>query len=425
MTLVSRRRELPVLVVGGGPVGATVAWALVRQGVPVHLVEREPEPRTDWRASTFHPSTLDLLDELDLATQMHAEGLVVPHYQYRDRQDGLVAEFDFGVLSDETRHPHRLQLNQQHLVRMAMERLAAEPDATLAFGTEVVTVRADDDGVVVGARGPAGPVTIEGCFLVAADGASSTVRGLLGVEFDGFTYPQRFLIVSTSADFRSLLPDIADVNYIADPEEWLFLLRTPDSWRAVYPVPVEQTDEQATDPREIQRHLQAIAPLPGGYVIENQQIYNVHQRVARAFRVGRCALVGDAAHINSPLGGVGLNSGIHDAVDLARRLTRLFLDGADEQAEEADLEAFARVRRQVAVDYVQADTQRNTERMSERDQRRRRADHEELRAIAADPDRARAWCRRASLLESVARFGIGLPPQEVQSRLDATAGSAP
>ncbi|MYZ35203.1 MULTISPECIES: NAD(P)/FAD-dependent oxidoreductase [unclassified Streptomyces] len=422
MTFVSNHRGLPVLILGGGPVGVTAAWALARAGVRVHLIEREPEPRTDWRASTFHPPTLELLDELGVAAQMHTEGLAVPRYQYRDRRAGLVAEFDFTLLKEETKYPHRLQLNQQHLVRMLVERLADEPNATLHYGIEATAIRTGDDGVVVEGRGPSGETSLRGCFLVAADGASSTARGLLGVEFKGFTYPERFLIASTSADFRALIPDIADVNYVADPDEWLFLLRTPESWRAVYPVPPGQTYESATDPAEMQSRLQGIAALPGGYEIGDRQIYHVHQRVADSFLSGPCALIGDAAHINSPLGGVGLNSGIHDAVDLARRLARIVLDGADEDAE---LAAFAEVRRRVAVEYVQADTKRNTERISERDEAKRQANHQELRAVAADPERARAWCRRASLLESVARFGIGLPPEDVRRRMDAAAHSTP
>lgn len=416
MTFVSNHRELPVLVLGGGPVGVTAAWALARAGVRVRVIERDPVPRTDWRASTFHPPTLELLDGLGLSAQMHAEGLTVPRYQYRDRKEGLVAEFDFTLLKDETKYPHRLQLNQQHLVRMLVERLVDEPNVTLHYGIEATAIRVTEDGVAVEGRSAAGPETLHGSFLIAADGASSTARGLLGVPFEGFTYPERFLIASTTADFRALIPDIADVNYVADPEEWLFLLRTAETWRAVYPVPQGQSHEQATDAAEMQSRLQGIAPLAAGYEIGDYQIYHVHQRVAGAFVSGPCALIGDAAHINSPLGGVGLNSGIHDAVDLARRLARILLEGADEDAELATFDA---VRRRVAVEYVQADTRRNTERISERDEAKRQANHAELRAVAADTDRARAWCRRASLLESVARFGIGLPPQDVRSRIEA------
>lgn len=403
--------QLPVLIVGAGPVGLTVATALARQAIPVVVVEADTEVQTDWRASTFHPPTLELLSDLAVVEQMQAEGLMVPRYQFRDRHEGLVAEFDFGVLREETPYPYRLQLNQQHLVRMLAGRLSERDHVELRYGCRGTTVQQTDDGVVLTIATPGGSETIRGSFLVGADGASSTVRGQLGLSFDGFTYPQRFIIVSTSVDMSRQMPGIADVNYIADPEEWLFLLRTPESWRAVYPVAEDQSEEQATDLVEIQKHLQGISPLATGYPVGDRQLYTVHQRVASMFRVGRAALVGDAAHINSPLGGVGLNSGIHDAMDLARRLVRILTAGADPDAE---LDCFARLRRQVATEYVQADTTRNTERLNERDEAKRKVQHEEMRAIAADEDLCRAWCRRASLLETVQRFGIGEPPEETE-----------
>ena len=398
---------LPVLIVGGGPVGMTAMAALVQAGVPTVLVEATPTVQTDWRASTFHPPTLELLATLGIAEQMLAEGLRVPTYQFRDRTDGLVAEFDYGLLADETPFPFRLQLNQQHLVRMLAERLAGEPLATLRFNTRAVDLRQDAGGVTLVVETDGERHEIRGSHLIGADGARSTVRRLLDIPFEGFTYPERFLIVSTSADLRALLPGIADVNYVADPDQWLFLLRTPESWRVVYPCRAETPDAEATDPDRMQAHLQAVAAKPDGYEITDFQLYHVHQRVAATFRSGTVVLIGDAAHANSPLGGVGLNSGIHDAIDVTRRLVRIRAGATDQDAE---LDLFAKLRRQVAIEYVQADTLRNTERVSERDPDRRRANYEELRAVAADPNRARAWCRRASLLDSVQRLGIGTPP---------------
>lgn len=402
---------LPVVVVGAGPVGATAAVALASRGVPVALVESAPEPLGDWRASTFHPSTMELLDGLGLgvAAEMVAAGLPVPRFQYRDRRDGLVAELDLGLLAGETPFPFRLQLNQQHLVRMLVERLRGMAGVRLLFGSTLRSLTQHDAGVTATVDTPGGPVDVAGSFLVGADGAASTVRQVLGVEFAGDTYPERFLIVSTSADLAALLPGIAPVNYVADPEQWVFLLRTPESWRAVYPVPPATDRAAALAPESLQRELQAIAPLPAGYPILDAQIYNVHQRVAATFVAGRVALVGDAAHINSPLGGVGLNSGIHDALDLTERLVRIGA-GADPRAE---LGAFAAVRRRVAVEYLRADTHRNTQRMKETDPRERARNQAELRATARDPVRARAWLLRSSLLESVRRYGIGRPPEQL------------
>src|SRR5918999_1550886 len=218
----------------------------VPSDLPVIVAEAEPVPKTDWRASTFHAATLELLDDIGVTPQMRSEGLVVPIYHFRDRRDGLIAAFDFGLLSDETRFPYRLQLNQQHLVRMLYERLRAAAGegghgggdgVELLFGSRVTDVANTAVGVSATVRTPRGERVLRGSHLIGADGAASTVRQALGIEFPGHTYPERFVIVSTSADLRTLLPDIADVNYVADPEQWLFILHTPESWRVLYPVP--------------------------------------------------------------------------------------------------------------------------------------------------------------------------------------------
>src|SRR6266545_1389137 len=309
-----RPSDLPVIVVGAGPVGMTAAARLAREGLPVIVVESEPIPKTDWRASTFHAATLELLEDIGVTEQMRAEGLVVPIYHFRDRRDGLIATFDFGLLADETRYPYRLQLNQQHLVRMLHERLRAADGVELLFGCQVTDVATTADGVSATVRTPRGERVLRGSHLIGADGAASTVRQVLGIDFPGPTYPER-----------------------------------------------------------MQGQLQAMAPVPGGYPIIDHQIYNVHQRVAATFRVGDIVIAGDAAHINSPIGGVGLNSGIHDVMDVVPRIARIRAGAADPEAE---LTAYDLVRRRIAVDYVQADTHRNTERLKETDAARRRASQE-------------------------------------------------
>jgi 2-polyprenyl-6-methoxyphenol hydroxylase-like FAD-dependent oxidoreductase len=317
--------RLPVVVVGGGPVGMTAAANLARLRVPVVLVEAEPVLKTDWRASTFHAATLDLLERIDITGQMLAEGLVVPIYQFRDRLEGVVAEFDFGLLKDETRHPYRLHLNQQHLVRMLHQRLLGRDGVEVRLGARVTGVRDGPDAATVELSTAEGARRLRASFVIGADGAASTVRQSLGIGFDGYTYPERFMIASTTVHLRDLIPDLADVNYVADPEQWVFILRTPESWRLVYPVPVEQSPDEATAPARLQAQFQRLAPYPSGYPVVDRQLYSVHQRVAGSFRAGRVVLAGDAAHINSPIGGVGLNSGIHDVMDVTARIGRILV----------------------------------------------------------------------------------------------------
>ena len=277
--------ECPVVVVGAGPVGMTAAAALAQAGVPVVVVELYPQPRPDWRASTFHAATLELLETIDITGQMHAEGLIVPKYQFRDRRDGLIAEFDFTLLADETRYPYRLQLNQQHLVRMLFGRLQKDRNVELRFGTRLDTLRIEDDGVVLGLQTSEGPELLTASYVIGADGPRSAVRNALGVDFEGFTYPERFAITSTSVDLQELLPGLGHVNYVADPEEWLFILRTRESWRVVWPVPEGMSPEEASSPERLQSQLQAVAPYVPGYPVIDNHVYNVQQREAEAMRV--------------------------------------------------------------------------------------------------------------------------------------------
>lgn len=373
----------------------------------MRVLEAEPRSSTDWRASTFHAATLELLESVGIAEPMLAEGLRVPRYQYRDRSTGIVAEFDMGVLGDVTEFPFRLQLNQQRLVEILHRHLAEQPHVQMCFDHRVIEARSGADGASLGVETPHGDLTVTAPFVLAADGSGSGVRKALGIPFDGMTYPQRYLIMSVAEDLRrECVPDLADVCYISDPDEFVFILRTPESWRLVFPVPADEPTEVALAPERMQERLRGFHNLGRAYEVLDRQIYNVHQRVAETFRDGRIMLLGDAAHINSPMGGMGLNSGIHDAFDLSLRLLRI-LDGHADTA--AELDTFARVRRHVAVEYVRADTHRNTQLMSERDPSVRAEHQSALRTTAAEPEAARAWMLRASLLAPVKDQGIGRP----------------
>ena len=386
-----------IIIVGAGPVGLTAALALARRGIPNVLLAAEPELVMELRGSTFHPPTLDLLDEFEVVPRMIEVGLKAPTWQFRDRETGPVATFDLSLLARDTNHPYRVQCEQWKLMRFLAAELR-ELGSDLRFGHEVTDVRQDEEGVIVTAQTASGPVEIAARYVIAADGARSAVRRSLGVEFDGFTYPELFLIASTDFRFENTLTDIAYVNYIANPLEWLVLLRVPELWRVLVPAPENADRDKLLSDYYLQDVLQRVVSRPQSYHIAHRSLYPVHQRVAQRFRHGRAVLAGDAAHINNPLGGMGMNGGIQDAFNLADKFQEIWA-GADDRL----LDRYDRQRRTVAVEAVQQQTHRNQQVISERDPQVRKASLDQLRRTAEDKKAAREYMLRSSMIASMRR----------------------
>lgn len=397
-----KRKHDRIIVVGGGPVGSIAALLLARNGIPVTVLERERDVVIDYRASTFHPPTLDLLEPCGATAALLAMGLIAPTMQYRDRQRGRIAEFDLSLLKDDTGHPYRLQCEQFKLVGWAYGELARIADVRLLLGHEVTGVAQGEDEVVVEAATADGPVTLEGDFLIAADGGRSTVRKAIEVGFEGFTYPEHFLVAGTRFDFKARMPDICSVNYTADPVEWYLLLQIPDMWRIVSPVDPAIEPDEAIQEESIRHNLQNLLPRAAPYEIAVKAIYRVSQRVAARYRKGRVFLAGDAAHINNPLGGMGLNGGLHDVLSLAERLVRVWHG----RAGEAELEGYEAQRKPEAVNAINAMTARNKRLLEERDPETRRRNLEEWAHIAADPTLAYEHLLQTSMIASLRRSGM-------------------
>jgi 3-(3-hydroxy-phenyl)propionate hydroxylase len=392
--------EDQVLIAGAGPVGLVAAAQLVRRGVPVTVFEASHRLSEESRASTFHPPTLDMLGEFGFAADLIAQGLKAPRFQYRSRADGVIAAFDFSAISDVARHPFRLQAEQFKLTRIMHAKLEADPNYHLEFGRRVCGVRQDNDGVTVDVSLPDGAIEQRrGRWLIGADGARSEVRAALGIEFEGFTWPERFLVVSTPFDFYSVIPDLDAVSYVADPEQWHFLLQIPGMWRVMFPIAPEVSDETATTPAFAKAALASVVLGITDYEIPHVTLYRVHQRVAKTFRQGRAFLAGDAAHINNPLGGMGMNGGIHDAVNLSERLARVWHgESTPEELDRYDLQ-----RRLVTLEYVQKYTIQNKRNLEARDPRERASFRNEMRAVAADPQRTHDFLERVSMIASLKR----------------------
>ena len=383
-----------VVIAGAGPAGLVAATVLARAGVAVTMLEAESSLPLNLRASTFHPPTLDMLDDLGAAAPLIVQGLKAPTLQYRDRPTGLIAQFDFGGIADLTRHPYRLQCEQFRLNQILLEKLRGMPNAEVRFGARVVGVEQDADGATAILTGGD---RVRGRYLIGAEGANSAVRQATGIAFDGFTWPERFLVLSTPFDFTKPFPDLCLVNYFADPEEWYFLLKVPELWRAMFPTRPEEEDEVILSDATAQRRLTRVYDAGAPYEVKHKTLYRVHQRVAARYRAGRCFLAGDAAHINNPLGGMGMNGGIHDAHNLAGKLAQVMTGAAGDGL----LDAYEKERRPIALEYINKHTIRNKRNLETADPAEQAAFRDELRATLADPEKMRAYLKRVSMIASL------------------------
>lgn len=395
-----------VLIAGGGPVGMISGYYLARHGVPVTVFDLEPEFLPDHRASTVHPSTLEMLDELGVTENLMDKGLVSPIFQYRDRYDDrVVAEFDYAIIADETRFPFALQV-EQHKVIIATHKLAKElPEFKFMRPYTVTGTSQTDDGVSVTVTNPDGETeTHTGRYLIAADGGRSIIRKELGIEFPGFTWGERFVIATTRFDFGA--PEAGGHhyrNYVAHPEQWCALIKVAGDdmkglWRILLPASGDESDEEVGGEEWVQRKYAECLPYEPPYDIVHRNLYNVHQRVADNFVHGRIALAGDSAHVNNPLGGMGMNGGIHDGINISEKLVRIWRGDGDH----TDLfPQYDRQRRTMAKKYVQAQSIANKEMLQESDMDVRRKKLDALGAIANDPVQCHEYLMKSSLIAMV------------------------
>ncbi len=383
-----------VLVAGAGPVGLTAALVLARAGIPVTVFEAKDELPIDLRASTWHPPTLDMLAELDLTDEIVRAGLIARHMQIRDRRSGEIAEFDMELLRGETDHPYRVQYEQYKYTRLVNERLKAYPHVKVVFGAKMKSVSQSGERVTARLEAREGELRQEGDYLVGADGATSAVRESLGIEFEGHTFPERFYTASTAYDLAAHIDRLCYVNYVADVEEWCVLLRVPGMWRCLFPTRVDEPDAEVLSDAGTDARLQALCPKPGAYDTLHRTIYRVHQRAAKRYTVGRVFLAGDAAHLNNPIGGMGMNGGLHDALSIAAKLVAVHRGEVDA----AVLDRYEPERRPVAIEYINASTANNKKLMEERDPEARRRAQEALCRTAEDPVTAKAFLMKSSMI---------------------------
>lgn len=408
----SPARPSHVAIVGAGPVGLTLALGLARAGVQVTLIERDPAVSRQLRASTFHPPTLDMLDAWGITAELLRHGRVTPRWQIRLHETGEHVSFDLSVLGDETAHPYRLQCEQSVLSLALEAQLQQMPGVRLLRGHTVSSVGQDAGAAWVEVdrvdrveHAPDAPherpaaarsERIEAAYVVGCDGAHSLVRKAIGAAFEGTVYPDVTLLATTGFDFGAMWGDLDGVNYIWQDSGTYSLLHLPSIWRvSLHPVSDAPLEVEA-DPARIDERLRALFPGHGPFPLVEIRPYRVHKRLASRWRDRRLLIAGDAAHLNNPKGGMGMNGGIHDAMCLCEHLVRA-LDGAPAE----DLDGYERQRLPVIRDDIIGQADRNHARMQIRDLAERRAALARLQAVIDDPDRCRAYLRQTSMLEGL------------------------
>jgi len=397
-----------VIVSGFGPVGAVIALALIRNGIAVTVIEQLADAAEDQRAATIHPPTVEMLVGLGLETDMFSEapssGMAAPLFHFRDRATGgLVAEFNINLLKDEVPYPYVVQWEQYKLVHAALLHIRASGIGEVRFSTKLIGLTQTADDVAVTVINAGGETEkLHGKYLIGTDGGSSAVRRLAQVAFEGFTWPERFIKIGTTFDFGTTGKGYCSRNYLSDPDEWINLFKVkgygpPGIWRGVFPVPETEGDAEALAMAGLQRRLQGIHEKSGDYNIPYYALYAVHQRVEETFNKGRVLLAGDSAHVNNPIGGMGMNGGIHDALNLAEKLTEVWFGRADVSL----LDRYTRQRRKAQVDHVQAQTIQNKKSLEEKDPATRRRHLDELRRTSEDVTLHKKFLYRSSLIDSL------------------------
>ena len=393
-----------VVIAGGGPVGLICAYALARRGVHVTVLDQNSELQDDPRAATTHPATLEVLDGLGVIDDVIEQGLVAEQFEFWDRPTGKkIATFDHVLLSDDTKFPFVVQCEQFKLAKIFLARLQDQPTATVLFDHDVTGIDHNATGVTVRADTPGGEKTFEADWLIGADGGRSVVRKSAGIAFEGFTWPERFLVLSTPFDFQAER-GMSFRNYIADPDEWCNCFKVaadgpPGLWRLVFPADPEADEDALLADDFVQGQMQKFFKRDSDYDIVHRNLYNVHQRVASTFRLGRVLLAGDSAHVNNSIGGMGLNGGIQDAVNLSDKLAEVIAGKADESL----MDLYDKQRRTYAVEFVQEQTIANKKRLEATDPEARAANMKNLRDMAADPAKARNFLLGASMIAAMRR----------------------
>ncbi|WP_063702381.1 FAD-dependent oxidoreductase [Bradyrhizobium centrolobii] len=368
-----------VTIVGAGPIGLIAALGLAKSGITVSVLERAKGIVASPRAITYHWSCLEGLSELGLLDEALQLGFSKQDYSYIEFATGERIDFSLDVLEGLAKFPYNLHLGQHRLAEIALRRLAAYPNVTVHWGVNVTDIEQDAEGVSVVATGPDGELKFRSGWLVGADGAGSTVRTRLGLEFEGMTWPKRFVAANLHLDFAKY--GFARTTFLIDSTYGAIIVKLDqnDLWRCTYSEDLNLPEDGI--PERISEFLKVIVPAAKDYTLHAYSPYRMHQRAATTFRVGRVLLAGDAAHATNPSGGYGLVGGLFDVYVLYKALAAVVQGSAGDEV----LDQYAEDRRRVFLEVVSPAASENKRMIFDTsDPAQRAADMAKIRSLAAD-----------------------------------------
>jgi len=339
--------DTDVVIAGAGPVGLTLAIYLARQKIGVTVLERDQTLNQSPRAMVYLHNLMKDLDEIGMLDGMRR----IAHEDH----DGFtmhlpafdeVINIPMSALDDIDPYPYNLHLGQGEYCQVALDLLSELPHATVIFGAEVIDRTEDHTGITVRYLHEGSEKTVRAGWLVGADGGQSTVRKMIGGVLEGTTWGERFVATNVRFDFRSR--GFNSSNMYVDAEIGCIVAQiTPDGlWRCTYQEP-ESLPEETVHERIEAHFVRLLGEADAAKVkVVDFRPYRMHQRLSSTLRGGRLVLAGDAAHLTNPTGGLGLTTGLYDAMLLQEALVAVIRGGADASV----LDAYAAERARVFLE---------------------------------------------------------------------------
>ena len=335
-----------VIVVGGGPVGLTLAYGLAKRGVEVTLLDKAPTVSDAPRAMAYIYFVHQGFQNLGVLDDLKAEALLGDGINFIDWDSGENFHMTLDPIENDVPFPFVLHMGQNQVGRILLRRLEELSNAQIRYNAEVVNLTATSDAVTVTISTPSGEENLTADWIVGTDGASSVVRKLGGFTFDGYTWPDRFISTNIRADLSSA--GLRSANWRIDPVYGAVLARINKDilWRYTFREDGDLPDDSLED--RIHEHFAVGMPGHVDYELMQFQPYRMHQRAAETFRKGRVLLAGDAAHVTNPIGGLGLTGGFCDAFVLSEALAAVIHGTASDDV----LDRYSDERRHVFLDMV-------------------------------------------------------------------------